>query len=97
MVPSGTPMVAFTAIATHAMMYLCIGVNRPDLGGTVLNSAAVSCCPDFTKLLTVYIRLPVLFAMPILTRCAAFRTDITFVHTVCTHEINSNSYKSNFA
>ena len=37
-----------------------IGVNRPDLGGTVLNSAAVSRCPallafnpDFTKLLTV--------------------------------------------
>ena len=34
-----------------------IGVNRPDLGGTVLNSATVSRCPallafnpDFTKL-----------------------------------------------
>ena len=44
----------------QACSHLIIGVNRPDLGGTVLNSAAVSRCPtllafnpDFTKLLTV--------------------------------------------
>ena len=70
------------------------GVNRPDLGGTVLNSAAVSRCPallainpDFTKLLfnTLHIHLPVLFAMLILTRCAAFRTVTSRVYIVCVH------------
>ena len=48
----------YTPLHTAASIH--IGVNRPDLGGTVLNSTAVSRCPallafnpDFTKLLTV--------------------------------------------
>ena len=64
-----------------------IGVNRPDLGGTVLNFATVSrhpallaSNPDFTKLLVATVctgmnnNLPMHFATPIIIRCATITT-----------------------
>ena len=66
----------------------CIGVNRPNLGGTVLNSATVSCRPallaynpNFTKLLAATVctgmhnhLIPIHFATPTAIRYATIRT-----------------------
>ena len=92
---AGTQPHVIYAAFTHSLMsrWNYIGVNCPDLGGTVLNFATVSrrpallaSNPDFTKLLTATVRtgmhnhLPVHFATPIVFN------DVTLVSC----KLNSN-------